>query len=219
MGQTAEQARFNMIQQQIRPWDVVDDRVLDVMADIDREAFVPNAYLGLAYADIEIPIGDDQAMMAPRIVARMLQALNPQPKDTALELGTGTGYATACLSRLSSHVVSLECSTELFSQAQDNLQAYKNVELREADGLGSAAEGGPFDVIAVTGSLPTEDALPELRNQLRPGGRLFVVLGQAPAMEALLITRTGDHEFRRESLFETELAALDNAPEAEQFSF
>jgi protein-L-isoaspartate(D-aspartate) O-methyltransferase len=221
METTAERARFNMIQQQIRPWDVLDDRVLDVMAEIRREAFVPDAYQGLAYADIEIPIGRAECMLAPRVVGRMLQALDVQPGDRVLEIGTGTGYVTACLGRLGGQVISVELDADLASEARSRLAdlGFDSIQVRQDDALAGPVEGGPFDVIAVTGSMPTEASLPMLQGQLAPGGRLFCILGVAPAMEAVLITRVGEHNMRREGLFETSAPALVNAIEPNGFEF
>lgn len=221
MEHSSEQARFNMIEQQIRPWEVMDERVLGTMMEIPREPFVPDAYRGLAYADIEVPLGSDQLMMAPRVVARMLQALDVRPEDRVLEIGTGSGYGTACLAALGRKVVSIEAAAGLLAQARETLQqqGVRNVELRKGDGLAGPVDGGPFDVIAVTGSLPSEEPLEDLEAQLKDGGRLFVVVGEDPVMEALLITRTGDRELRRETLFETSLPALDKVPEPEHFSF
>lgn len=218
---TAERARFNMIQQQIRPWDVLDDRVLEAMAEIRREAFVPDAYQGLAYADIEIPIGEGACMLAPKVVGRMLQALAVQPGDRVLEIGTGTGYVAACLSRLGGNVVGLEIDAALAHEARARLATLglESVEIRQGDALAGPVEGGPFDVIAVTGSMPTEVSLPLLQGQLAPGGRLFGILGTEPVMEALLLTRVGDRGFRREGLFETATLALKNAVEANGFEF
>lgn len=221
MEQSTEQARYNMVEQQIRPWDVIDARVLDTMMQIPRENFVPDAYRGLAYADVEVPIGAGQLMLAPRMVARMLQALDVWPDNIVLEIGTGTAYVTACLAALGRKVVSMELDTELLARARENLQRQEvdNVELREGDALDGPVAGGPFDTVAVTGSLPSEDALPNLQAQLNIGGRLFAVVGEDPVMEALLITRVGEREFRRESLFETSVPALANVPEPEHFSF
>jgi protein-L-isoaspartate(D-aspartate) O-methyltransferase len=217
MEQSSEKARFNMIQQQIRPWDVIDTRVLDVMMAVQREPFVPDAYKGLAYADVEIPLAGGQSMMAPKVVGRMLQALNLAGGDRVLEIGTGSGYVTACLARLAGEVISLELDAALLETARGNLDA-RNVELREGDALAAPVDGGPFNAIAVTGSLPAEQSVAALQEQLADGGRLFVVLGEAPAMQATLITRRGGG-FSREVLFETELAALDKAQEAEHFVF
>jgi len=218
---SSEQARFNMIQQQIRPWDVMDERVLDTMMEIPREPFVRDAYRGLAYADIEVPLGSGQLMMAPRVVARMLQALDVQPQDQVLEIGCGSGYGTACLAALGRQVVSMELDAGLLAGARETLQqrGVRNVELREGDALAGSVERGPFDVIAVTGSLPSEASLEELESQLSEGGRLFVVVGEDPVMEALLITRIGELELRREVLFETSLQALEKVAEPERFSF
>jgi len=214
-----EQARFNMIHQQIRPWEVVDPRVLQVLAQVPRERFVPTGLEGLAFADTEIPIGGGQYMMAPKVEARMLQALDVQPNDRVLEVGTGSGYVTACLARLGSQVRSLEILPELMEQARTRLAALDitNVELIEADGLAELPAGARFDVIAITGSLPQRDK--RLAANLSPGGRLFMVVGQTPVMQALLITRTGDNAWQEEALFETELAPLINTTPPKRFAF
>jgi len=221
MDTSIDTARFNMIQQQIRPWNVADERVLSVMADILRESFVPEAYRGLAYADVEIPIGDGQAMLEPKVVAHMLQALDIRGDDKILEIGTGTGYATACLCRLGCQVVSIEIHPGLADQAQEALGALKppNLEVRVGDGLEGPVHGQPFDVIAVTGSLPDEEALGGLQDQLAQGGRLFAIVGEEPVMEAILVTRVVGRDFRRRSLFETCAPALEKAPEPERFVF
>lgn len=221
MDTSIERARFNMIQQQIRPWNVADDQVLAVMAQIPREQFVPDAYRSLAYADIEIPIGDDQTMLAPKVVARMLQALEVQPIDKILEIGTGTGYPTACLSHLGGRVLSMEIHAALAERALADLEALKlaRLEVQIGDGLAGFVDGQPFDVIALTGSLPNDEALAGLQEQLAPGGRLFAIVGEDPVMEALLVTRVASGDFRRQSLFETSVPALENAPEPERFVF
>jgi protein-L-isoaspartate(D-aspartate) O-methyltransferase len=221
MELTPEKARFNMIAQQIRPWNVIDPRVLDAMTRIPREPFVPEAYQGLAYADIEVPIGNGEAMMAPRVVARMLQALSVQPDERVLEIGTGTGYVTACLAALGGKVVSLEIDQGLLEQARANLthQGVHKVDLRLADALAGPVAGAPFQVIAVTGSLPSASTSADLAEQLGIGGRLFAVVGLPPVQQALLISRSGQQCFRHESLFETVLPALHNAPVPEQFVF
>ena len=214
-----EQARFNMVQQQIRPWEVFDRRVLDLLEELPRDAFVPEQQRALAYADVELPIGQGQRMMFPRVEARLLQALDIQPGERVLEIGTGSGFLTACLAKLGGEVVSLDSRAEFTKLAAERLAAQQvdNVELRTVDALAAPIEGGPFDIIAVTGSLP---ALPDsLRDQLAIGGRLFAVLGEAPTMEATLITRTSEHGWRSEGVFETELAPLDNAPVLERFEF
>lgn len=214
-------ARFNMIQQQIRPWDVLDDRVLKVMAELEREPFVPGGYRGLTYADIEIPLGRGQSMLAPKVVGRLLQALAIRPDDKILEVGTGTGYVSACLSLLGGRVVSLEIEPELADAARERLQSLDldRIEVIEADALAGPAPGSPFDVIAITGSAPSEDALGVLEDQLAIGGRLFCIIGEPPVMEARLITRVGARELRRETLFETCVPELTNVPEPEGFVF
>jgi protein-L-isoaspartate(D-aspartate) O-methyltransferase len=221
METSVDLARFNMIQQQVRPWNVMDGRVLAALGEVPRESFVPDAYRGLAYADIEVPIGEGETMMAPKLVGRMLQALEIKPDDRILEIGTGTGSVTACLCRLGGWVVSMEVDAQLAAGARANLEALglRRFEVRAADALAGPAEGNPFDVIAVTGSLPNDEPLAGLQEQLALGGRLFVVLGEPPIMEATLVTRVRSHDYRRESLFETALQPLKNVPERAHFVF
>ena len=222
MTSTVERARFNMIEQQIRPWGVLDERVLTIMSEIPRDAFVPDAYRALAYADIEIPIGSEgAAMLAPKVVGRLLQALAVRRGDRILEIGTGTGYMTACLAHLGARVVSVEIDPELAAAARVRLQALglKTVEVLDGDAMAGTMDGGPFDVIAVTGSVPCEEPLPMLRQRLAEGGRLFVIVGEDPVMEARLETRLAGPDFRRETLFETSIPALRNVPEPERFEF
>ncbi|MBK1650488.1 protein-L-isoaspartate O-methyltransferase family protein [Rhabdochromatium marinum] len=236
-----EHARFNMIEQQIRPWGVLDDKVLGVMGRLPRERFVPDAYQGLAYADIEIPIGEGptQRMLPPKIVGRLLQALEIQSTDRVYEIGTGTGYITACLAELGEAVHSVEIDTILADQARERLISEGTpgrIEIRALDAFGikqtpsssgvtetrdisAMSDTAPFGAIAVTGSIPTHTPLTLLREQLTDGGRLFAFVGQAPIMEAVLITRLGGERYRQESLFETCVPALDNAPQPEAFVF
>jgi protein-L-isoaspartate(D-aspartate) O-methyltransferase len=220
MQPTLDRARFNMIEQQVRPWEVLDERVLAVMRKLPREAFVPDAYRGLAYADIEVPLGEQSAMLAPKMVGRLLQALDVQPQDRVLEIGTGTGYVTAALAQLGDQVFSLEIDPGLAEGARQRLKAMglNEVEVHTADAFAGQLQGGPFDVIAVTGALPTDEPLAALERLLTDGGRLFVVVGEPPLMEALRITRIGN-DLRRERLFETCVSALQNAPLPEQFAF
>lgn len=220
MQPTMDRARFNMIEQQVRPWDVLNQRVLTVMRELPREAFVPDAYRGLAYADIEIPLGAGSAMLAPKVVGRMLQALDVQPRETVLEIGAGTGYATACLAHLGEQVYSIEIDPDLAEAARVRLDAMglSQAAVHTADAFAGRIHGGPFDVIAVTGSVPTTEPLAALEQQLSDGGRLFIVVGEQPLMEAMRITRIGN-DFRRESLFETSIAPLENAPLPERFAF
>lgn len=220
MQPTMERARFNMIEQQVRPWEVLDERVLGVMRELPREAFVPDAYKGLAYADVEIPLADDATMLAPKIVGRLLQALAVQPSDRVFEIGAGTGYVTACLAHLGRQVSSIEIDPELAEGARARLAAMllSRTDVHTADAFAGHISGAPFDVIAVTGSVPTREPLASLMQLLADGGRLFVVVGEAPLMEALLITRIGN-DFRHDGLFETCIPMLRNAPLPERFAF
>jgi protein-L-isoaspartate(D-aspartate) O-methyltransferase len=214
-----EKARFNMVEQQVRPWEVLDPTVLDLVGEMPRDHFVPDAYKGLAYADIEIPLGDGQKMMFPRVEGRLLQALDIQPTDNILEIGTGSGYLTACLAKLGNKVISQEINPAFTEQARKRLSDLEidNVELRTTDSLSDNIESGRFDAIAVTGSLPE---MPEtFKQRLNIGGRLFVVIGQSPVMTAYLVTRTGENEWQSEGLFETDIAPLVNAPVIRKFEF
>ncbi len=212
-----EQARHNMIVQQIRPWEVMDDQVLDLMMRTPREDFVPPQYRNLAFTDMALPLGHGQAMMPPRLEARMLQVLAVQPDEIVLEIGTGSGYVTVLLAQLARHVYSVEIVPELKQATEHRLAArgLTNVTLDEGDAAAGWPRHGNYDVIVVTGSVPR--LAPELQQGLNVGGRLFVVAGEAPAMEALLITRLGENEWSRESLFETELPPLQNAPQVRHF--
>ncbi len=214
-------ARFNMIQQQVRPWEVLDERVLEVMGEVRREAFVPDAYQGLAYADIEVPLADGRVMLAPKVAGRLLQALDLRPGERVLEVGTGSGYLTACLSRLGGQVISLELDPGLAAAAQERLAGLGlgGIEIRVADGLAGQTAGGPFAAIAVTGSVSRVDDLKVLEGRLAPGGRLFCVVGEPPIMQAWLMTRTPTGGLRREALFETSVPALANCPAPQSFVF
>jgi len=214
-----EQARFNMIEQQVRPWDVLDPKVLELMESTPREAFVAAGYEGLAYADIEIPLGHGEAMLPPKMVGRLLQAVNLDPLDIALEVGTGSGYLTALLARGGRQVFSVDIHADISAQARKNLdaQGISNVTLEVGDAASGWDQHRPYDVIIITGSLPL---LPEaFQKSLNRGGRLVAVVGDAPVMEAILITRTGDNEWSRESLFETSIKPLVNASQPQRFTF
>ncbi len=212
-----ERARFNMVEQQVRPWDVLDPRVLDVIGSIKREDFVPVRYRKLAYADVAIPIGEGQFMMKPVVEGRVLQALTIDEDDEVLEIGTGSGYLSACLSCLGRRVTSIDCREGLLDNARSRLQqgGFRNLELILADALTGFEPGFLFDAIAVTGALA--QVPPRLRNWLAPGGRLFAVHGSGPAMGAIRITRLGDEDFAEDSLFETVLDYLDGAQPIPRF--
>ena len=213
-----EQARFNMIEQQIRTWEVLDPTVLDLLQQIPRKAFVPEGYKGLAFADLEIPLGHGQSMLSPKLEARMLQALDLKNTDRVLEIGTGSGYMTALLAKLAGHVTSVEMVPQLSQGAALKLAQHGifNVTLEVGDGArgwGNAT----YDVIVLTGSTPV---LPEsFQRQLNVGGRLLAVVGEAPAMEAVLTTCVAEGVYRRTTLFETCIPALQNAREPERFCF
>jgi protein-L-isoaspartate(D-aspartate) O-methyltransferase len=211
-------ARQQMVDQQIRTWEVLDPRVLEVLAQVPREAFVPKSCRELAFADSELPIGLGQSMLAPKIQGRILQALGVNPTDRTLEIGTGTGYLCACLSLLCASTHSIDIHPDLTAVAAANLRAMPNARVRlETRDAFDAAPLGEYDVIAMTGSLPVYDARFERR--LRAGGRLFAVVGSAPVMEAVLIRRVDDGEWIRESLFETVIDPLVNATAAQRFVF
>jgi len=198
-----EQARFNMIEQQIRPWEVLDQRVLDLLFVVKREDFVPQAYKALAFADMEIPLGQGQSMLSPKVEARLLQELAVKKTDKALEIGTGSGYMAALLAAQAEHVVSIECNAQLADLARTNLQnaGVGNVTVEVGDGARGWSQRGPYDVIVVSGALPQVPA--ELLKQLRVGGRMAVIVGVAPVMEAQLITCTAEGTYNTVNLFET----------------
>ncbi len=218
MYANVESARQQMLTQQVRASAVLDPVVLGVLSEIHRERFVPPAFQSLAFADTAIPLPGGQRMMTPQVEGRLLQALEISPGDRLLEVGTGSGFVTACLGRLGAQVTSLEIRPELADGARRALRdiGAVNCEVRREDAF-KWQPAGPFDCIAVTGSLPVFDA--RFQDWLAPGGRLFVVLGEPPAMEAVLIRRVGDNECSRASLFETVLDPLDNAPQPERFVF
>jgi len=214
-----KQARFNMVEQQVRPWNVLDFGVLDILNEVPREDFVPQAYRNLAYSDIAIPIGHGEEMLHPKYQGRILQALMVKPGETVLEVGTGTGYLTALLAKMAEHVYSVDVEPDFLKTAAANLskQNITNVTLEEGDGSRGWPEHGPYDAIAVTGSM--DKAYDELKASLKIGGRLFVVIGEGPTMEAMLYTRTGESSWDEIALFETDIARLHNATKPQEFEF
>jgi protein-L-isoaspartate(D-aspartate) O-methyltransferase len=211
-------ARRQMVDQQIRTWEVLDPRVLDALAAVPREAFVPIEYRELAFADAEIPIGSGHSMLAPNLQGRILQALGVTASDAALEVGSGTGYLAAVLSLLAATTRSIDIHPEFTSKSIANLRAVPEARVQfETRDAFSAAPLGEYDVIAVTGSLPVYDT--RFERALRPGGRLFAIVGTAPVMDAVLIRRVDDNEWIRESLFETVIEPLVNATSAQGFVF
>jgi protein-L-isoaspartate(D-aspartate) O-methyltransferase len=213
-----EQARFNMIEQQVRTWDVLDQRVLDLLATVPREDFVPERYRNLAFVDMQIPLDHDQAMMEPRLEARMVQALELTPRDKVLEIGTGSGYMTALLAKLAGQVTSVEIFEDMSRAAGGKLAAHgiDNVSLQVGDAA-RGWEGGPWDAIILTGSVPI---LPEAyRRALTVGGRLMAVVGTLPVMEARLVRRTSETVWEERSEFDTEVAPLLNCEEPSAFVF
>lgn len=214
-----ETARFNMIEQQIRTWEVLDPVVLALLNEIPREHFVPAEYQGLAFADIEIPLGAGQTMLSPKLEGRILQALSVQKTHHVLHIGAGSGYVTALLASLAKQVTSVEINAELSAKAAQNLSQHhiKNVNLVVADGAFGLVNQAPFDLIVYTGSSPIEPA--GVRNQLAIGGALFIVLGTGPAMQATLIQRLSETAFKRDVLFETHVPELVNASQATTFEF
>ncbi|MDJ0701369.1 MAG: protein-L-isoaspartate O-methyltransferase [Woeseiaceae bacterium] len=211
-------ARLQMVEQQVRAWDVFDPAVLEVLASVPREQFVPAGFEALAFADTQIPIGHGESMMTPTVEGRLLQALDLDGTERVLEVGTGTGFLAGCLSRLADSVISVDIHDDFLSSAAQNLEdsGISNVELLNMDAT-TALPNGPFDAIAVTGSLETFE--PRFVDALNPGGRLFVVIGNAPTMEARVIEKTSDSDWQSETIFETTLKALVNAPLPPQFTF
>jgi protein-L-isoaspartate(D-aspartate) O-methyltransferase len=219
-----DQARFNMIESQIRTWDVLDQAVLDAVAAIKREDFVPEQYRELAFADMQIPLRAaaseaGEIMLSPKLEARMLQELALTSQDKVLEIGTGSGYVTALIARLTSQVVSVEIVPEFTERAQGKLQSagVGNVTLEVGDGANGWEQAAPYDAILLTGSVPV---LPELfKAQLKPGGRLLAVIGDEPVMTATLITRVTEADYSSRGLFETCIPALRNVPRPTRFVF
>jgi protein-L-isoaspartate(D-aspartate) O-methyltransferase len=216
MTMNVEHARHAMIEQQVRPWDIVDLQVLAAMSAVPRENFVPAAYRDLAFADTALPIGHGETLFKPVLEGRMLQGLKLQPNDEVLEIGTGTGYITACLASLCRSLVTVDLHADFIADAKDRLAALdlNNVRYEQADAL-AFDPGQQFDAIAVTGAVT--EVPPVFLNWLRPGGRLFIIRGQSPAQEAVCLTRTAQG-FDTESLFETDIPYLVGAQPVDRFS-
>lgn len=212
-------ARYNMIEQQIRPWDVLDPVVLEVIATTPRERFVPKEYQNLAFTDTTIPLAHGQHMLEPKMEGRILQSLEIKPTDRILEIGTGSGYLTACLGKLGGSVVTVDIFPEFSQQAQQQIAGLglENIEFRVGDAALGWKQDGEFDVIVVSGSLPVPQ--PAFQQSLTIGGRLFVVIGDHLLMDAQRIVRIGPQEWSTESLFETHLQALLHAEKPQAFVF
>ncbi len=222
-----EQARFNMIEQQIRPWEVLDPAVLALLTVVRREEFVPLAHKALAFVDMELPLQGNpedamrlgQCMLAPKVEARLLQELNLQPTDKVLEIGTGSGYMAALLAHRAQRVISLEINPELAQMARANLQkaGITNVEVRTADGSKDLSVDGPFDAILLSGSVA--EVPQALLSQLKTGGRLAAIVGQEPVMRATIVTRGGEAAFHAIQPWDTVAPRLQNFTEPSRFNF
>ena len=214
-----EQARFNMIEQQIRPWEVLDAHVLHLLSVVKREDFVPAGFKNLAFVDMEIPLAGSQCMLAPRVEARMLQDLAIQKHEKVLEIGTGSGYMAALLAHRAQRVISLEINAELARSARANLQAagVLNAEVRHLDAARGVPVEAPFDVIVLSGSLAE---IPQsLLGHLKVGGRLGAIIGDEPMMRATFVTRVGEAQFRTQQPWDTVAPRLLNFPEPSRFTF
>jgi len=214
-----ERARYNMVESQIRTWEVLDQRVLDTLSVVRREEYVPDQYRPLAFVDMEIPLGHGEAMLTPKLEARILQELTLNDSDRVLEVGTGSGYMTALLAALAAHVHSVELHAELARSAERKLSEHgvHNVSVETGDAGDGWAAHAPYDVIVLTGSVPL---LPEtFKGQLKSGGRLLVVVGVPPVMTARLLTSMAPGVYGDVGLFETCIAPLRNVPQPERFVF
>ncbi|MGZ5194345.1 MAG: protein-L-isoaspartate O-methyltransferase family protein [Ramlibacter sp.] len=222
-----ERARFNMIEQQIRPWDVLDLHVLDLLSQLRREDFVPLAHKALAFVDMQIPLTEPseqamqrgQCMLEPKVEARLLQDLHVKSNEKVLEVGTGSGYMAALLAHCAQRVISLEIDPELVKMARANLQraGITNAEVREGDGAKGLAAEGPFDVIVLSGSVA--EVPPNLLAQLKVGGRLAAITGFEPVMRATFITRTGEASYTTAQPWDTIAPRLAHFPEPSKFHF
>ena len=214
-----EQARFNMIEQQIRPWNVLNDEVLHLLSVVKREDFVPLAHKALAFVDMEIPLGHGQTMLAPRLEARLLQDAAVRKHEKVLEIGAGSGYLTALLAHQAQRVIALEIDADLVKMARANLQkaGIHHAEVRQFDGAIGAAAEAPFDLIVIGGSVA--EVPQNLLAQIKVGGRLLAVVGEDPVMCATLITRLSETEFKTRALWDSAAPALQNFPVPSHFQF
>jgi len=214
-----EQARFNMIEQQIRPWDVLDQGVLSLLAVVKREDFVPAEHRAMAFFDTEVPLGHGQVMLAPKVEGRILQELDVRRHERELEVGAGSGYMAALLSHKAREVVSVDIEPALAKLARDNLRraAITNVNVLEADASKGLPTPGPFDVIVLSGSVA--EVPKHLLAELKVGGRLFGIVGQEPVMRATIFTRTGEQAYRHTEVFDTVAPRLKGFGEPSRFTF
>ena len=217
--QDVEQARYYMIEQQIRPWNVEDSAVLELLAQVKREDFVQLAHKSLAFADMALPLPGGQQMLAPRVQARLVQDAAVKPTDKVLEIGTGSGYTTALLAKLAQRVISLEINAEVADMARANLHraGIHNAEVRQTDGSQGAAADAPFDVILLGGSVA--EVPQALLSQLKLGGRLVAIVGEEPIMHAQVVTRTSDTNFTSEDKWDDTAPRLQNFPQPSSFKF
>ena len=214
-----EQARSNMIEQQIRTWDVLDMGILGLLNEIHREDFIPDEYRELAFVDMRIPIGHEQITMTPKVEARRLQSLKLTSSDTVLEVGTGCGYLTALMAKTAKHVKSIDIYPDFITSATDKLEktGLSNIELESADVYDLLDKADKYDVLVLTASLPEFDE--RFLNLLNDKGKVFAIIGESPAMEACILTKQGDACSKQESIFETDLPALIGTPQKEGFEF
>lgn len=219
MSLNLEQARFNMVEQQVRTWEVLDQRVLDVLRSVPREDFVPSRYRKMAFADLRLPIGEGEVLMKPLEEGRLLQSLNIESGQRVLEVGTGSGFLAACLSALGGQVRSLEIHASLAESARVRLDrsGFSAVDVECADALAAALPESAFDVVVLTASVAEVPA--SLLATVAEGGRLFAVRGRSPAMEAVCLTRLAGGRWHAESLFETDLPRLRGAEDRPTFDF
>ena len=219
MAMNFDQARQNMVENQVRPWEVLDGRVLHVLRHVRREDFVPPAHRQLAFADLNLPLGHGEVMMKPVVEGRVLQALELKPADTVLEIGTGSGFLTACLANLAAHVTSVDIHADLIAAAGQRLQAagIANVQLHTGEAVNGWQPQGTFDALIVTGAVYR---IPDrFLGWLKPGGRLLAIRGESPAQQVVALTHEGNGRYREESQFETDLPYLAHAEPPRRFVF